>query len=90
MTSKHLTVFNPKEMDFCSHFLHLPRCNVDMLLFQIEIHVGEYLRKNEEETVQAVSLYLDALLAVGIAWYNGEYPLVLMDNLVYQWIKVSQ
>ena len=59
-----------------------------LVTFQIEIHIGEYLRKNEEETVQAVSLYLDALLAVGISWYNGEYPLVLMDNLVYQWIKV--
>ena len=55
--------------------------------FQVEIHIGEYLRKKEEEAVQAVALYLDALMAVGVSWYNGEYPLVLMDNLVFQWIK---
>ena len=55
--------------------------------FQVEIHIGEYLRKKEEEAVQAVALYLDALMEVGVSWYNGEYPLVLMDNLVFQWIK---
>ena len=48
------------------------------------------MRKKEEEAVQAVALYLDALMEVGVSWYNGEYPLVLMDNLVFQWIKARQ
>ena len=65
-------------------------CMYDMhKSFQVEIHIGEYLRK-KEEAVQAVALYLDALMEVGVSWYNGEYPLVLMDNLVFQWIKARQ
>ena len=55
---------------------------------KVEIHIGEYLRKKEEDSVQALSLYLDAMIAVGDSWYKGEYPLVLIDNLIYLWIKV--
>ncbi len=58
-------------------------------LLQVEHHIGEYLRKNETHTHEVVSLYMKALQSVGAGWYSGEYPLVLLDNVFYLWIKVG-
>ncbi len=57
--------------------------------WQVEIGIAEYFKTKETAAAEVVSLYMDALLEVGVAWYDGEYPVVLMDNITYLWTQVA-
>ena len=58
-------------------------------LLRMELSVCDFLESNVSNATDAVNLYLDALTAVGISFYNGCYPLVLMDILLCLYVKVS-
>ena len=58
-------------------------------LLRLEVSVCDYLEGVVGSAHDAVCLYLDALTTVGITFYEGCYPLVLTDMLLYLYIKVG-
>ena len=53
--------------------------------------MSDFLESNVNNATEAVNLYLDAFKAVGVCFYQGVYPLVLLDILLCPlYVKVSR
>lgn len=71
--SRHRTMVTP---DSIAHLEH------DWLL-KLETCVCDYLQNASAEATDAVVMYIDAISTHGTKFYNGAYPLVLLEMLCH-------
>ncbi len=55
---------------------------------QLERKLTGYLADHVQDSAVFASLYLSAMTTLGASWYNGGYPLVLLNELIFMWTQV--
>ncbi len=59
-------------------------------MLQLEQSIYQFLQSNEECAKDAILLYLAAIHKVGAAFYEGGYPLILLDLLFYLALRKNE
>jgi len=70
-------------LEMSGHRLFAPasRNSETIWLEKLETHISDFLESSVDSAHDAVVLYIDAISAVGIGFYNGAVPLLLIDML---------
>ena len=52
-------------------------------LGKLETHISDFLESSVDSAQDAVVMYIDAISAAGIRFYNGAFPLLLIEMLCH-------